>query len=85
MRTQRARSFEEGVRQGSVLGTFASSGTLNEPLVTTHAVVAADAPDEMQVPDPEKLPEALMLVSVEMVIEPAVIVQILLNAAPFPD
>ena len=63
--------------QGKLEGTLASNGTLKEPFVTTHVLTV---PVELtQVPEPEKDPIALVLDSVERVIEPDVSEQKLLN------
>ena len=61
-------------------GTFGSSGTLNAPLATTHALVAPA--DETHVPDPEKLPVAFALEIDARVMEPDCSEQMLLNVAP---
>jgi len=61
-------------------GTFTRSGTLNDPFVTTHAVVVPVA--VVHVPEPEKVPVALVLDSAEIVIEPVMSEQMLLNVGP---
>jgi len=63
-------------------GTFARSGTLKEPFVTTHELTTNAA--LMQVPDPEKVPVALVLVSAETVIEPVVREQLLASDWTLP-
>ena len=65
---------------GMLEGTFAKSGTLNAPFVTTHAVVVPAL--VAHVPEPEKVPVALVLDSAEIAIEPVVSVQRLPNVWP---